>query len=265
MNELSTVRISNIEVSVKEYKNQRVVTFKDIDLCHERPDGTARRNFNSNKKHFIEGTDYFKVCANEIRTHKIMSISNKAHEDIILLTESGYLMLVKPFHDDLAWDVQRELVKSYFRQSNHKNNVYAANELLGNPEFAIQVFTKLKEEKEKREEAELKIRQQEPLVAFANKVSSSTNLIDMNNMAKLLCDNNIKIGRNKLFEFLRSIKVLMSSNIPYQQYINAGYFKVVEYSYSQNGESYTQQITRVTGKGQLFIAKKVMDRYSLAV
>lgn len=109
------VKINNKDLQVKELNNQRVVTFKDIDALHERPNGTARRNFNENKKHFIEGIDYFKICANEIRLHNIMEISNMVREDITLITESGYLMLVKSLTDDLAWKVQRELVNNYFK------------------------------------------------------------------------------------------------------------------------------------------------------
>ena len=47
------VHIGNADISIKEYKGERVVTFKDIDMVHERPDGTARKIFNDNKKHFI--------------------------------------------------------------------------------------------------------------------------------------------------------------------------------------------------------------------
>ncbi|MCI8647892.1 MAG: hypothetical protein HFE76_14125 [Firmicutes bacterium] len=108
------IKIVNQEITVKEYKGQRVVTFRDIDLCHERPEGTARKRFNDNRKHFIEGEDYFKVCASEIRTHKIVDISNKSHEDVTLITQQGYMMLAKSLTDDLAWAVQRELVNSYF-------------------------------------------------------------------------------------------------------------------------------------------------------
>ena len=109
------IKINNHDVTAKEYKGQRVVTFKDIDTVHERADGTARRNFNTNKKHFVEGVDFFTVCADEIRTNKIMDISDKVHQDMVLVTESGYLMLVKSFTDDLAWEVQRQLVNSYFK------------------------------------------------------------------------------------------------------------------------------------------------------
>ena len=112
---MKEIIINNMPVLVKEYGGQRVVTLKDIDTVHGRPDGTARKRFNENKKRFIEGEDYFKVCASEIRTHKIMEISARTHEDVTLITESGYLMLVKSFTDDLAWNVQRQLVNSYFR------------------------------------------------------------------------------------------------------------------------------------------------------
>ena len=107
--------IGDVSLPVKEYNGVRVVTFKDIDAVHRRPVGTASRNFRQNRKHFIEGEDYFKVCADEIRRDKITDISAKTHEDVILITESGYLMITKSFKDDLAWEVQRKLVNIYFK------------------------------------------------------------------------------------------------------------------------------------------------------
>lgn len=115
---MNEIIINDKPVLVKEYGGQRVVTLKDIDMVHGRPEGTAKRNFKDNRKRFVEGEDFFKVCADEIRTSKICEISSKAHSDVILITESGYLMLVKSFHDDLAWNVQRQLVNSYFRMQN---------------------------------------------------------------------------------------------------------------------------------------------------
>lgn len=109
------ITIENTEMQIKEYNRERVVTFKDIDAVHKRPAGTAKRNFNKNKKHFIEGEDYIKVCADEIRTNKIMDISSKARNDVVMMTESGYLLLVKSFTDDLSWNVQRQLVNAYFK------------------------------------------------------------------------------------------------------------------------------------------------------
>ena len=109
MNELTT--INNTQLSVKEFSGQRVVTFKDIDAVHGRPDGTARRNFNTNKSHLIEGEDYFVRNSSEAQNEFGITAPN----GLTLITESGYLMLVKSFTDDLAWKAQRELVKGYFR------------------------------------------------------------------------------------------------------------------------------------------------------
>lgn len=113
MNEL--IHIGNSDISIKEYNGQRVVTFKDIDMVHSRPDGTASRNFRANKERFIEGEDFFRVSPDEIRRTNIFDIPDKATTDYALITEQGYLMLVKSFTDDLAWEVQRQLVNAYFK------------------------------------------------------------------------------------------------------------------------------------------------------
>lgn len=116
------IKIDNVDILCKEYKGERVVTFRDIDSVHQRPDGTAKRNFNDNKKHFIEGEDFFTIPYSEFCTEFVPNPPKGGNPNIPvnLMTESGYLMLVKSFTDDLAWDVQRKLVKSYFRAEKPK-------------------------------------------------------------------------------------------------------------------------------------------------
>lgn len=108
------IHIGNSDIAIKEYKGKRVVTFKDIDEVHNRASGTANKRFLDNKKHFIDGEDFFTVSNSEIRKSRIIPISDSDFMDKTLITESGYLMLVKSFTDDLAWDIQRQLVKTYF-------------------------------------------------------------------------------------------------------------------------------------------------------
>lgn len=155
-------------------------------------------------------------------------------------------------------------VTSEVLPSIRKHGAYMTNEViertLTDPDYLIQLATALKEERKARKLAEEKIEKQKPLVDFANQVSDTTDLIDMKTMAKLLKDNNIKIGRNRLFEFLRIKKILMKDNQPYQQYVDAGYFKVNEYTYTNSfGQTKTNRQTFVTGKGQLYITKKVKE------
>ena len=103
--------INGSYLPVREYNGQRVITFKDIDTVHQRPSGTARKRFNDNKKHFIAGLDYFVRKTDE--AYKEFGI--KAPNGLILIAESGYLMIVKSFTDDLSWNVQRQLVTAYFK------------------------------------------------------------------------------------------------------------------------------------------------------
>lgn len=114
MNEMVTV--DGTEMQIREYDGQRVVTFKDIDKVHQRPKGTAKRNFTRNKKHFIENEDYFVVTREDVGTNFVPTYGfNEKAPSGILVTETGYLMLVKSLRDDLSWDVQRQLVKAYFK------------------------------------------------------------------------------------------------------------------------------------------------------
>lgn len=113
------VLINNKGLEVKEFKGQRVVTLKDIDWLHQRVAGTAKRNFNANKKHLLENVDYYFVKPADVRRYEIRT-SEINNSGTYLITESGYLMLVKSFTDDLAWDVQRKIVNSYFRVKEQK-------------------------------------------------------------------------------------------------------------------------------------------------
>ncbi len=111
--ELATV--NNQTMAIKEYKGQRVLTFKDIDTAHNRPNGTASRAFRANRKHFIENVDYYRIKSADFQPDEIRRFGINSPNGAIVITESGYLMLAKSFTDELAWTVQRELVNCYFR------------------------------------------------------------------------------------------------------------------------------------------------------
>ena len=106
-----------------------------------------------------------------------------------------------------------------------------------------------------------RIRHDEPLVEFANQVSNTNNLIDMNAMAKLAIEENIPIGRNRLFCWLRKNQILMSDNLPYQRYIDRGYFVVKESVFDTGSMTKTYQQTYVTGKGQAYIIGRLRKEF----
>lgn len=110
-----------------------------------------------------------------------------------------------------------------------------------------------------------RIRHDQPLVDFANHVSNTDNLIDMNAMAKLAADEHFKIGRTRLFRWLKYMGVLMANNLPYQQFIDRGYFAVKESIFEVNGLKKTYQQTLVTGKGQRFVINLLKKYYGKEV
>lgn len=103
---------------------------------------------------------------------------------------------------------------------------------------------------EKIEEQAKKIEQDKPKVEFADKVLDSKNSISIGEFSKL-----IGWGQNKLFLWLRDNKYLMANNIPYQKYIESGYFKVIEYLIDKKKESKIK--TLITGKGQIYFTDKL--------
>lgn len=97
-----------------------------------------------------------------------------------------------------------------------------------------------------------------PKAEFFDQVASSKTAIQMSEVAKVL--NYPNLGRNRLFEFLRDKKILMYNNIPYQKYVDCGYFRVVEQKYIKaNGETAINIKTLVYQKGINYI-KKLLDQ-----
>lgn len=112
---------------------------------------------------------------------------------------------------------------------------------------------------------EQQLDEQKPLVDFANHVSSSSDAIDIGDFAKMVKNENIDIGRNRLFTWLRNNKYLMDNNVPYQRYIDNGYFKVIE---TEKTTAYGTKLfskTLISGRGQIVIIEKLRAELNLRV
>lgn len=109
-----TISIQGADVTRVEYRGEPVVTFAMVDSVHQRPGGTARRNFNENRERFVESEDFVELTANEIRTQSLGSVFAARTGKGIVLTRRGYLKLTKPMNDDRAWAVQGDMIDRYF-------------------------------------------------------------------------------------------------------------------------------------------------------
>ena len=120
----------------------------------------------------------------------------------------------------------------------------------------------LREQQLKEKDAQLEL--QKPKVDFADHITDSDNAIDMGTFAKYAQKQGITMGRNTLFKWLRDQGVLMDNNVPYQRYLNAGWFKVIELTYNTGSGQYTNPKTLVTGKGQVALINYIRKNYKEA-
>ena len=102
--------------------------------------------------------------------------------------------------------------------------------------------------------------EQQPKVEFADHVADSKTLLTVSAFAKIVQNENIKLGRNKLMAWLRDSGYLRANNEPYQQYIKQGLFRVREVYV--NGIFYP--VTFITGKGQLYLVEKLKAEFCAA-
>lgn len=137
-------------------------------------------------------------------------------------------------------------------------------EVLLNPDTLIKLATELKKEREGRMLAEQKIQQDRPKVVFADAVSASDTPILIGELAKILKQNGIEIGQNRLFAWLRSKGYLISRNgtdynTPTQKSMELGLFKIKERTrVSSDGSVKITKTSMVTGKGQQYFVNKFL-------
>ena len=146
--------------------------------------------------------------------------------------------------------------------------------VLDDPEFLSRLVTKLADEKSKRCEAERKVNvlkeniiANKPYVDFSKTVSKVDGAISIGSFAKLLNNNHIRIGRNRLYYWLREngyfIKNGKEKNSPKQIYIDRGFFRVVErVVQTENGEILSWK-PLITGKGQKYFTAKILENVYL--
>ena len=147
-----------------------------------------------------------------------------------------------------------------------KHGMYAtpetAEQILNNPDFLIKTLETLKQERAARVAAEEQIKLDAPKVLFADCVSQAETDILIGELAKLLKQNGMDIGQNRLYEKLRQEGFIMkNSTIPTQRAMELGLFHVIERSIMQpNGTTRITKTTKVTGKGQQYFVNRYISR-----
>ncbi|KAB2460754.1 phage antirepressor Ant [Bacillus sp. CH126_4D] len=179
-------------------------------------------------------------------------------------------LIPEPLVYKLAFKASNELAEAFqdwlaieVLPSIRKHGAYMTDQVLEqavtNPDFAIGLLTKLKEEKEKLAAAQQQIVQQQPLVTFAEACMQSDKALKVSEVAKLAAKHGIKTGQKRLFATLREWGLIFKNkNEPTQKAIDSGYFEVVQgVKEKPNGEPFTWLTPYVTPKGQAYIIDRL--------
>lgn len=185
----------------------------------------------------------------------------------LLINESGVYALIFGSELDSAKRFKK-WVTSEVLPNIRKHGMYAKDEILDNPDLLIATATRLKEEKEKRLALEAENAIMQPKAVFADAVNVSNQTILVGDLAKLISQNGIQIGQNRLFRWMRENGYLHKQgsqyNRPTQRYMDQGLFKVKESSHANaDGSVKLTFTTKVTGKGQQYFVNKFMNASEL--
>lgn len=243
---MNTITINSTALAVKEYEGKRVVTLRDIDTVHGRPEGTARKRFNDNRAHFIEGEDFWMLTQpSEIRTLGITRPQGGVPDSVILITESGYLMLVKSFTDDLAWTVQRQLVNGYFRA------VHRDSYQIEDPIERAQRW--IEEESERRQLTAQVSALTVDKAVMQPKADYFDQLVDRNLLTNLRdTAKELHIRQKDFVAFLLDKRYMFRDPkgklMPYAKHVDSGIFEIKEFVNQKTGFSSNQAL--ITPKGR---------------
>lgn len=188
--------------------------------------------------------------------------------DVNVVNEPGLYSLIlgsrKPEAKSFKRWVTHEVIPSI-----RKHGAYMTPETIErtitDPDFIIGLATRLKEEQQRTANLQKQIELDKPKVVFADAVTTSKTSILVGELAKILKQNGVCIGQNRLFEWLRENGFLIKRkgtdyNMPTQKSMELGLFEIKETSVTHSDGNITINKTpKVTGKGQLYFVNKFKE------
>ncbi len=199
---------------------------------------------------------------------------NMVKTQTTLINESGLYSLILSSKLPSAKKFKR-WVTSEVLPSIRKHGIYATpktiEDMLNDPDTMIKTLQALKKEREEKQKLQQQIERDKPKVLFADAVSTSKSSILVGELAKILKQNGVDIGQNRLFKWLRQNGYLISRkgtdyNMPTQYSMNLGLFEVKETTITHSdGHISISKTPKVTGKGQIYFINKFKNAKEVTV
>ena len=178
-----------------------------------------------------------------------------------IVSEAGLYTLVlgsrKPEAKAFKRWITHEVIPTIRRHGAYATET-TIESIIADPESGIKLLQALKAEQERRKEAEAIAEAQRPKALFADAVAASDNSILVGELAKILRQNGVETGQNRLFRWMRDNGYIMRyTNVPTQYSMERGLMEVKERAINNpDGSVRITQTIKVTGKGIVYFVNK---------
>ena len=188
------------------------------------------------------------------------NFSSKARKFKIIPESDVYRLIIKsklPAAEKFETWVMEELIPSVRKHGAYLTPETVEKAVL-NPDFLIGLLEKFKEVKEELTQTKKQLTDLKPKAEFGERILKAETNIKVGDFAKYISDHrHYVIGRNRLFKILRNEDILQKNNVPYQIYIDRGYFEVQEQPIEIGNTHVINRTTLITPKGQEWLVKLI--------
>lgn len=257
---------------IVEHDRQRVLTTAQVAESYGTSEKRISENFNANQNRYMEGKHFYCLKGEELKKFLRSGISGLQNTSKIrmlyLWTEKGLLFHAKSLNNDKAWEAYEFLVDHYFKA--HQIQTIPDSYMIDDPVKRAERWIEEQNEKQVLQATvniqSQRIQEMRPKEIFADATATSKTSILIGDLAKILKQNGVQIGANRLFEWMRQNGYLISRkgtdwNMPTQKSMELRLFEVKEtVVMHSDGHCTINKTPKVTGKGQVYFINKFLKR-----
>lgn len=258
------VTFNNLDLEVSEYQDTWSLSDRQVAQGFGVTQEAIRKQRTQGATEYREGVHFYyqDVIQNKDRT--MTPVTNRAGvsnaQKMVFWTKKGVITLGFKLTETPQTIAFRDWASDFILNSN--NRPTTIQELLDNPRSLAELALRYADTLEENKRLEAQAVENKPYIAYAKTIESSHGDLKIGEYAKILCDKNkgVIIGQNQLFALMRELGILMFNNEPLQKYLNMGYFRRKPRPFTKpNGEQCLDLITLITPRGQVKLAKKLIE------
>lgn len=258
------VAFNDLNLEILEYQDTWALSDRQVAQGFGVTQEAIRKQRTQGATEYRKGVHFYyqDVIQNKDRT--MTPVTNRAGvsnaQKMVFWTKKGVITLGFKLTETPQTIAFRDWASDFILNSS--NRPLDIQNVLADPRVFAQLALRYADEQDKNKQLEHKIEADAPYVDFARAVEVSKGDIKIGDYAKILCnkDKSIDTGEIRLFALMRELGILMSNNEPLQKYLNMGYFRRKPRPFTKpNGEQCLDFITLITPRGQVKLAKKLIE------